>query len=110
MVKRTHVRARLTTTPSVLARRAPDSNRNRLASVALVVNHASRLGISPSAAVEHGTTLVFYSSDLDEVLSMADRVLVVRLGAVGDVVRTLPAVSALRAAYAGASPRCPAGS
>jgi ADP-heptose:LPS heptosyltransferase len=32
----------------------------------------------------------------------ADRVLIVRLGAIGDVVRTLPAVSALRAAYAGA--------
>ncbi|RIK89761.1 MAG: hypothetical protein DCC71_25845, partial [Proteobacteria bacterium] len=32
----------------------------------------------------------------------ADRILVIRLGAVGDVVRTLPAVSALRAAYAGA--------
>jgi len=31
----------------------------------------------------------------------ADRILVVRLGAVGDVVRTLPAVSALRAAYPG---------
>lgn len=31
----------------------------------------------------------------------ADRVLVIRLGALGDVVRTLPAVSALRAAYAG---------
>lgn len=32
----------------------------------------------------------------------ADRVLLVRLGAVGDVVRTLPAASALRGAYAGA--------
>lgn len=32
----------------------------------------------------------------------ADRILVVRLGALGDVVRTLPAVSALRAAYPGA--------
>ena len=32
----------------------------------------------------------------------ADRILVIRLGAVGDVVRTLPAVSSLRAAYAGA--------
>lgn len=32
----------------------------------------------------------------------ADRILVVRLSAMGDVVRTLPAVSALRAAYAGA--------
>ena len=32
----------------------------------------------------------------------ADRILVIRLGAVGDVVRTLPAVSALRAAYPGA--------
>jgi ADP-heptose:LPS heptosyltransferase len=31
----------------------------------------------------------------------ADRILVVRLGAVGDVVRTLPAASALRAAYPG---------
>jgi len=31
----------------------------------------------------------------------ADRILVVRLGAVGDVVRTLPAVSAVRAAYPG---------
>jgi heptosyltransferase-1 len=31
-----------------------------------------------------------------------DRILVVRLGAVGDVVRTLPAVSALRAAFPGA--------
>jgi len=32
----------------------------------------------------------------------ADRILVVRLGALGDVVRTLPAASALRAAYPGA--------
>src|SRR5512147_1186231 len=32
----------------------------------------------------------------------ADRILLVRLGAVGDVVRTLPAASAIRAAYAGA--------
>jgi ADP-heptose:LPS heptosyltransferase len=32
----------------------------------------------------------------------ADRILVLRLGALGDVVRTLPAVSALRAAYPGA--------
>jgi ADP-heptose:LPS heptosyltransferase len=32
----------------------------------------------------------------------ADRVLIVRLGAIGDVVRTLPAVSALRSGYAGA--------
>lgn len=32
----------------------------------------------------------------------ADRVLLIRLGAVGDVVRTLPAASALRGAYAGA--------
>jgi ADP-heptose:LPS heptosyltransferase len=32
----------------------------------------------------------------------ADRVLLVRLGAIGDVVRTLPAASALRGAYAGA--------
>jgi ADP-heptose:LPS heptosyltransferase len=32
----------------------------------------------------------------------ADRVLLVRLGAVGDVVRTLPAASALRSAFAGA--------
>ena len=32
----------------------------------------------------------------------AERILVIRLGAVGDVVRTLPAVSSLRAAYAGA--------
>jgi ADP-heptose:LPS heptosyltransferase len=32
----------------------------------------------------------------------ADRILLVRLGAVGDVVRTLPAASALRAAYPGA--------
>lgn len=32
----------------------------------------------------------------------ADRVLIVRLGAVGDVVRTLPAVSALRAGWPGA--------
>lgn len=32
----------------------------------------------------------------------AERVLILRLGAVGDVVRTLPAVSALRAGYAGA--------
>ena len=32
----------------------------------------------------------------------ADRILVIRLGAVGDVVRTLPAVSSLHAAYAGA--------
>jgi len=32
----------------------------------------------------------------------AERVLVIRLGAVGDVVRTLPAVSALRAAWPGA--------
>ncbi len=31
-----------------------------------------------------------------------DRILVVRLGAIGDVARTLPAVSALRAAYPGA--------
>jgi ADP-heptose:LPS heptosyltransferase len=31
----------------------------------------------------------------------ADRILVIRLGAVGDVVRTLPAVSALRRAYPG---------
>lgn len=31
----------------------------------------------------------------------ADRILVIRLGAVGDVVRTLPAASALRAAYPG---------
>jgi ADP-heptose:LPS heptosyltransferase len=35
-------------------------------------------------------------------LPAADRVLAIRLGAVGDVVRTLPAVSALRAAYPGA--------
>ncbi len=32
----------------------------------------------------------------------ADRILVIRLGALGDVVRTLPAVSSLRAGYAGA--------
>ena len=32
----------------------------------------------------------------------ADRILVIRLGAVGDVVRTLPAVTRLRAAYPGA--------
>lgn len=32
----------------------------------------------------------------------ADRILVIRLGAVGDVVRTLPAVARLRAAYPGA--------
>jgi ADP-heptose:LPS heptosyltransferase len=32
----------------------------------------------------------------------AERILVIRLGAVGDVVRTLPAVSALRAGYPGA--------
>ncbi|MCL4684502.1 glycosyltransferase family 9 protein [Myxococcota bacterium] len=32
----------------------------------------------------------------------SDRILVIRLGAVGDVARTLPAVSALRAAYPGA--------
>lgn len=32
----------------------------------------------------------------------ADRILLVRLGAIGDVVRTLPAASALRAAYPGA--------
>jgi len=32
----------------------------------------------------------------------AERILVIRLGAVGDVVRTLPAASALRAAFAGA--------
>ncbi len=32
----------------------------------------------------------------------ADRILVIRLGALGDVVRTLPAVSALRGAYPGA--------
>jgi ADP-heptose:LPS heptosyltransferase len=32
----------------------------------------------------------------------ADRILVIRLGAVGDVVRTLPAASALRAAFPGA--------
>ena len=32
----------------------------------------------------------------------ADRILVIRLGALGDVVRTLPAVAALRAAYPGA--------
>ncbi len=30
---------------------------------------------------------------------MAERILVIRLGAVGDVVRTLPSVSALRSAY-----------
>ena len=32
----------------------------------------------------------------------ADRILVIRLGAIGDVVRTLPAAAALRAAYPGA--------
>ena len=37
------------------ARRAPDSNRNRLASAALAVDHASRLGIPPSDAGDHGS-------------------------------------------------------
>ena len=32
----------------------------------------------------------------------ADRVLILRLGAMGDVVRTLPAVAALRGVYPGA--------
>lgn len=36
-------------------------------------------------AVENGTTLVFYSSDLDEVLTIADRVLVVFHGEVREV-------------------------
>ena len=51
-VKRACARARSTTEPSVAsrARRAPDSNRNRLASAALAVDHASRLGIPPSDA------------------------------------------------------------
>ena len=34
---------------------------------------------------------------------MADRILVIRLGALGDVVRTFPAVSALRSAFPRAS-------